>query len=462
LIGAGAGALWGLADNPIYTATASVVIDAPAVELESLPAAPSASTVLALAEGEEVARAAAGLTGDDLSGADLLSVVTPRAGVGADTVELVAASETPDFAAAAADAYAAALVDVVAADWRQSLEAAIAVSSDSSHVQELEEALAVAPTLRVAAAAELPTEPQIDRSAGLWALLGSAAGLILAGLGVGLSGGRSRASAPPLAERRGREETAAEPMPVAAEPMPAAAEPAKPSVAPRSSTGRRPRARVSFAGSSFLRVAGEPVRAAAEDLEQAIALAAELGLSDKGGSICVAGALRGEGRSTVAIALAVASALSGARTLLVEADLRHPVLERRLALAPGPGLIAYLSARAGPADVSRSVQVADSSGATAARLVCVPAGESGEAAARSLHPDRLSGLAERLERVYETVIFDSPAALSYPDAGRVAAAVGRTIACSRAQPAAGVSRRRLGEVLGVELAAFVEVGEIER
>ena len=64
-----------------------------------------------------------------------------------------------------------------------------------------------------------------------------------------------------------------------------------------------------------------------------------------GAVIMVTSSIAGEGKTTVALSLARAYALSGRSTLLVDCDLRKPGLHRQLGLEPSDGLIDYLSSR---------------------------------------------------------------------------------------------------------------------
>jgi polysaccharide biosynthesis transport protein len=59
-------------------------------------------------------------------------------------------------------------------------------------------------------------------------------------------------------------------------------------------------------------------------------------------SVLVTSAFPGEGKSTLALALAMANAEQGKRTLLIDTDLRKPAIERLVRLSPDSGLAAVL------------------------------------------------------------------------------------------------------------------------
>lgn len=64
--------------------------------------------------------------------------------------------------------------------------------------------------------------------------------------------------------------------------------------------------------------------------------------SDAGSVIMVSSAIPGEGKSTLALALARMYALSGKKTLLIDCDLRKPTLHKHVGLQPNAGFIDFL------------------------------------------------------------------------------------------------------------------------
>lgn len=144
--------------------------------------------------------------------------------------------------------------------------------------------------------------------------------------------------------------------------------------------------------------------------------------------ILVTSGMAEEGKSTVASGLALANAAAGKRTVLLECDLRRPVLAERMRLANGPGLTEYLAGEATPQEVlqvvapiertTRSGAPADSlpEGAVpGVELVCITAGSVPSLPAELLASRRFQSLLAELSSVYEVVILDSSPLLQVVD-----------------------------------------------
>ncbi len=130
------------------------------------------------------------------------------------------------------------------------------------------------------------------------------------------------------------------------------------------------------------------------------ALLAGLALADPGatGTLLITSAGEREGRSTVATGLARAAAAAGHSVLLVDGDLRRPVLHRRFGLANRAGLTTLLAAPDRAADgLAQPVE---------ARLRVLPAGPPEEAA--PWPPERLAETLRHLAHTAELVLVDGP------------------------------------------------------
>ena len=111
----------------------------------------------------------------------------------------------------------------------------------------------------------------------------------------------------------------------------------------------------------------------------------------------------GEGRTTLAVALARKLAGLGARTLLVDADLRRPSIHERFGLANERGLADLLE--------GRGVRLAQA----LANLAVLPAGRSREYPLELLSRPRLREFLRAASGPFRAVVIDTPAAARGPD-----------------------------------------------
>jgi chain length determinant protein tyrosine kinase EpsG len=116
---------------------------------------------------------------------------------------------------------------------------------------------------------------------------------------------------------------------------------------------------------------------------------------------------RGEGRSYVAANLAIVFSQLGARTLLVDADLRHPRQHEIFKLPAGHGLSTVL---AGRTDLNSTFPVPGLQ-----RVSVLPAGPLPPNPQELLSRPAFGALMSELQSLYDVVILDSPAAARYAD-----------------------------------------------
>lgn len=116
----------------------------------------------------------------------------------------------------------------------------------------------------------------------------------------------------------------------------------------------------------------------------------------------------GEGKTVTAANLAVALARKGARILLVDADLRKPILHRIFRFPQEPGLSDLLARQVEWQDRVRPTEVEN--------LELLPSGAIPSNPSDILESDRTKLLLQELGRHYDMVLIDSPPALPIPDA----------------------------------------------
>ncbi|MCW2900611.1 MAG: capsular exopolysaccharide family [Streptosporangiaceae bacterium] len=124
--------------------------------------------------------------------------------------------------------------------------------------------------------------------------------------------------------------------------------------------------------------------------------------------VSVTSALSAEGKSTVAANLARVLAETGARVLLMDADLRRPAIARLLGLEGAVGLTTVVLGRASVADV---VQEWGTAG-----LHVLPAGSAPPNPSELLGSRQMAALLRDLRARYDYVVIDTPPVLPVADA----------------------------------------------
>lgn len=148
--------------------------------------------------------------------------------------------------------------------------------------------------------------------------------------------------------------------------------------------------------------------------------------------ILVTSPLPGEGKSTITLGLATVLAHRQSRVLVIEADMRRPVLHNRLSFGSrNVGLSALLSENA---TFEESVLTLPDM----PFVTLLPAGRVPPYPAELLDSDRMVGLLKRAREEYDFVVIDTPPVLSVADALPVAVQADITLLAVRSR----VTRRR--------------------
>ena len=129
-------------------------------------------------------------------------------------------------------------------------------------------------------------------------------------------------------------------------------------------------------------------------------------------SISVTSPLKHDGKTTVAVNLALALALGGdEQVLLIDADLRNPDVHKYFDVPRAPGLTDYMTAGAN-GNLSSYVKETSYPG-----LRIIPGGSASDRAEELLGKERMKSLMEQLRTVYpdHQLIIDSPPVLATSD-----------------------------------------------
>jgi Mrp family chromosome partitioning ATPase len=158
-------------------------------------------------------------------------------------------------------------------------------------------------------------------------------------------------------------------------------------------------------------------------------------------AILVTSAMSAEGKTTVAMGLALSSAAGGLNTLLIEGDVHRPVHAERLGLNFAPGLADYLRDGLTP---DKILQVKTFVGATGestsnghapngrtAKLTCITAGDVEGFSGDALASQRFAEMVNEVKQVYDLVVIDSAPLLQVAETSEMFALVDAVAFCAR-------------------------------
>lgn len=144
----------------------------------------------------------------------------------------------------------------------------------------------------------------------------------------------------------------------------------------------------------------------------------------------------GEGKSTTVINLAITLAQEGQRVLLVDADLRRPIVHKRLGLPLGPGLLEALQGTRswqelvrGASDLMMGTLGVDSMLKTPGldNLYVLTSGASTQNASEYMSLAKMRPLMSEMQSAYDIVLYDTPPILPVTDAVALSSRVDGTI-----------------------------------
>ena len=125
-------------------------------------------------------------------------------------------------------------------------------------------------------------------------------------------------------------------------------------------------------------------------------------------TILVTSSFTGEGKTTTAINAGIVFAQTGARTLLIDLDMRKPMLGRRFGMVGSEGMSTFLS---GNSDLSSQIKQ------TAVRnLFVLPGGPIPPNPAELMGSERMEEVLSLLAQYFKYIVIDSPPVLAVTDA----------------------------------------------
>jgi polysaccharide biosynthesis transport protein len=158
-------------------------------------------------------------------------------------------------------------------------------------------------------------------------------------------------------------------------------------------------------------------------------------------SLVVTSALSGEGKSTLALALAMSAARLNKRVLLIDADLRRPSLHKLLNLSNAQGLSSLLRSNTPIVELAAAQAASNQS-----NLAIITAGPSPSDPAKLLSSQRMQALISSFEQNYDLILIDAPPVLGMVDAVLASACTTGTLLVGRLDQ---VTRSELNQAMAV-------------
>ncbi len=130
-------------------------------------------------------------------------------------------------------------------------------------------------------------------------------------------------------------------------------------------------------------------------------------------SIAISSAAPGDGKSTIAVNLALAAAAMGQRVLLVDADLRWPQVHAKLGLPIAPGLSDLIATNQTPSELIQRSRFEEN-------LYVLSAGSMPPDPLRILSSKKMQALMAQWQTEFDLIIYDTPPLLGLADASLLA------------------------------------------
>lgn len=157
----------------------------------------------------------------------------------------------------------------------------------------------------------------------------------------------------------------------------------------------------------------DPSHASAEPF-RSLRLALELrGTTRRGNIVVFTSANPEEGKSTIASNYAVVAALNQQSVLLVDADLRHPVLHETFLKPRTPGLVDVLASERATAKTTHRIR-------SLGHLELMTAGRSVPGIGDLMTAARMHEFLDAVSQTYDAVVLDTPPVLAVADAAALA------------------------------------------